>query len=103
MENDKPQEIELLEEDKHDITDSLAKKVMVWNLPAIILLVMINIACIKFLNSSMLAIISNLIGMVMQKLFEERSVVTNFFFGSSKSSKDKDKILNNNQDGRINK
>lgn len=77
-----------------DITDSLANKIMNWNLPLILVLVIVNIACVKWLDSVLLAIVSNVIGMVMQKLFEERSAVTNFFFGSSKGSKDKDRSLN---------
>lgn len=75
-----------------DITDSLGSKIMNMNLPIIILLVIINIVCIKYLDSGLLAIASNGIGMVMQKLFEERSTVTNFYFGSSKGSKDKEKL-----------
>ncbi len=82
-----------------DITDQLARKVMTWNLPIILLLVIINIFCVKFLDSTLLAIISNVIGMVMQKLFEERSVVTNFFFGSSQGSKQKDNLKNTNKNG----
>ncbi len=73
-----------------DITDSLANKIMNWNLPLVMLLVIINILCVKWLDSALLAVISNIIGMAMQKLFEERSAVTNFFFGSSKGSKQKD-------------
>jgi len=76
--------------DSKDITDSLAKRIMNINLPTIVLLVIINIACVKYLDSTLLAVISNIIGMTMQKLFEERSTVTNFFFGSSKGSKNKD-------------
>lgn len=76
-----------------DITDSLAHKIMNWNLPLILVLVIINIICVKYLDSALLAIVSNVIGMVMQKLFEERSAVTNFFFGSSKGSKDKESYL----------
>jgi len=75
-----------------DVTDELANRIMTWNLPIIILLVVINIACVKFLESTLLAIVSNVLGMVMQKLFEERSAVTNFYLGSSKGSKDKDNL-----------
>jgi len=77
-----------------DITDRLARNIMYINLPLIVVLVIINIACIKWLDSTLLAIVSNVIGMTMQKLFEERSVVTNFFFGSSKGSKDKENLFN---------
>jgi hypothetical protein len=76
-----------------DITDSLANKIMNRNLPFILALVIINILCVRYLDSALLAIVSNVIGMVMQKLFEERSAVTNFFFGSSKGSKEKEFFL----------
>ena len=77
-----------------DITDRLARNIMFINLPIIMVLVVVNIMCIKWLDSTLLAVVSNVIGMTMQKLFEERSVVTNFFFGSSKGSKDKENLFN---------
>ena len=78
-----------------DITDGLANKIMNWNLSLIFVLVILNIACVTYLDSALLAIVSNVIGMVMQKLFEERSSVTNFFFGSSQGSKQKNNLINN--------
>lgn len=80
-----------------DVADDMAQRIMIWNLPVIVLLVVVNIACIKLLDSALLAIVSNVIGMVMQKLFEERSTVTNFYLGSSKGSKDKDNFSFKNQ------
>jgi hypothetical protein len=86
-----------------DVTDDLANRIMTWNLPIIVLLVFVNIFCVKFLDSALLAIVSNVIGRVMQKLFEERSTVTNFYLGSSKGSKDKDNsFIKNQSNGKIN-
>ncbi len=82
-----------------DITDTLANKIMNWNLPLILVLVVLNIVCVRWLDSTLLAIVSNVIGMVMQKLFEERSAVTNFFFGSSQGSKQKDNLINSSKNG----
>jgi len=40
----------------------------------------------------LVAIVSNFIGITIGQLFNERQAVVNFFFGSSKGSKDKDKV-----------
>ena len=90
---DNTQNARSIYDNSKDITDSLAQKIMNWNLPFILALVLVNIACVRWLNSELLAVVSNVIGMVMQKLFEERSSVTNFFFGSSKGSKQKDNLI----------
>ena len=81
------------------MTDKLATRVMTWNLPGIFLMVLINIGCVKFLDSALLAIVSNVIGMVINQLNGERNNIINFFFGSSLGSKEKDKQPNGGQYG----
>ncbi|PKQ69394.1 hypothetical protein BZG01_00200 [Labilibaculum manganireducens] len=72
-----------------EMTDWLAKRIMNWNLPMLVLLIGINIVCLNYFESIALALISNIIGHVMQLLINERITVANFFLGSSKGSKDK--------------
>jgi hypothetical protein len=99
-----------LEEDKLDVentksareiynqskstADKLAVRIMNWNLPFLLIIVGANIACVKYFDSVLLAIISNIIGQVIQMLINERLTVINFFFGSSIGSKDKTNLLN---------
>jgi hypothetical protein len=76
-----------------DISDNIARRVMNWNLIFLAVMVAVNIACIKFLDSTLLAIVSNVIGQVIQMLINERLTVINFFYGSSRGSKDKDSTI----------
>jgi len=87
---------EMYEKTNHDTADKLADRVMKWNLPVILALVLINIASVIYLkeNGTVIAIISNFIGMAMGQLFTERQSVVNFFFGSSKGSKEKQDKIN---------
>jgi hypothetical protein len=76
-----------------EMTDWIARRIMNWNLPMLGLLVAANIACVHYFDSVALALVSNVIGMVMQQLINERTTLMNFFLGSSKGSQDKTKEL----------
>lgn len=77
--------------EKSEQADDIASTVMLWNLPAIALLLVIEICCIIYLKDygEILAIISGAIGAVVQALISERLTVVQFFFGSSQGSKKK--------------
>jgi hypothetical protein len=72
--------------------DKIADRIMKYNLPYILFLLVANCLAMFFLReySAILAIISNLIGMTLKSLFDERNCVTGFYFGSSMGSKNKD-------------
>lgn len=76
----------------HARADEIADHVMTWNLPIIVVLVIMNILVVTFIEGgALIAIASNFIGMAMKQLMSERQTVMNFFFGSSMGSKEKDK------------
>jgi len=79
----------------HDTTDKIADKIIKINLPMIIGLVLANIGAVLLLEGQgeIIAIVSNFIGIAIANLFSERQSVVNFFFGSSKGSKDKEKFI----------
>lgn len=72
--------------------DKIADRIMKYNLPYILFLLIANCLAMYFLKdySAILAIVSNLIGMTLKSLFDERNCVTGFYFGSSMGSKNKD-------------
>jgi hypothetical protein len=74
--------------------DEIANHIMKYNLPYILFLLVANCLAMFFLReySAILAIISNLIGMTLKSLFDERNCVTGFYFGSSMGSKNKDTL-----------
>ena len=74
------------------MADKIAVQVIKWNLPVIALLVVINVVVVHYFkdDASLIAIVSNIIGLTIGKLFTERQAVINFFFGSSIGSKEKD-------------
>jgi hypothetical protein len=65
---------------------------MKWNLWSILALVLVNGIAIYFLSeeAAVLATVSNLLGIVIKSLLDERKEVTGFYFGSSVGSKMKD-------------
>lgn len=80
----------------HEQADKVAQSIMAKNLPTIFILVLVNVASVcgaKYFNmpGEVLAIISNLIGIVIGQLLAERQSVVGFFFGSSLGSKMKNK------------
>ena len=70
---------------KNDKQDRIAEQIIRFNLPVIFLLVCINIALVYFLRdkeySTLIAIASNIIGVVIGNLMNERQAIINFFFG----------------------
>ena len=79
--------------------DKIADRIMKFNLPYIFILLVANVLAMFYLKdfSAILAIVSNLLGMTIKSLFDERNCVTGFYFGSSMGSKNKD--LNNQLKG----
>lgn len=77
--------------EKSDQADNIASTVMQWNLPAIGVLLIVEILSIIYLRdeATVLAIISTAVGAVTQALITERLTVVQFFFGSSHGSKKK--------------
>lgn len=76
----------------HEQTDKISERIMSWNLLAILALVLINGLAIYYLKeqAAVLATVSNLLGIVIKSLLDERKEVTGFYFGSSVGSKMKD-------------
>lgn len=76
---------------KSDMANDIATQIINRNLPIIALLVVINVALVYLMkdNSALIAIASNIIGVAIGNLFNERQAIVNFFFGSSIGSKDK--------------
>lgn len=85
-------------------SDKIADQVIKMNLPIIALLTIINISLVYFLQdkATLIAIASNIIGVVIGKLLGERQSIINFFFGSSVGSKEKDEKLHHIAQGRRN-
>ena len=84
----------IMYKEKNATADRIAIQISVWNLPLIILLIIINVIAVDYLNDVKLAIVSNFIGIAIKTLFDERATVINFFFGSSKGSTDKQDVIN---------
>jgi hypothetical protein len=80
---------------KHEMADTIAKRIIERNLPYIAVLVTANLALIHYMKTevALLAIASNIIGITIGNLFAERQAIVNFFFGSSLGSKQKQKQL----------
>lgn len=77
------------------MADQIAKQIITRNLLIIGLLVAMNIALVYYMqdHANLIAIASNIIGVAIGNLFNERQAIVNFFFGSSIGSKQKDDIL----------
>ncbi|NQY65966.1 MAG: hypothetical protein HRT38_20250 [Alteromonadaceae bacterium] len=78
------------------IADKIADRVMTQNLPYIFILLIVNVLAVYFLKDqgAIIATISNVLGMTIKSLFDERICVTGFYFGSSMGSKNKDEKAN---------
>lgn len=77
----------------HDMADQIATRVIKWNLWVVLLAVVIEIGFVYFIDDKILiATVSTIIGSITTALLQERQQIINFFFGSSKGSKDKDKL-----------
>lgn len=73
-----------------DMVDWIAKLTVRWNHWLMILLTVINILCAKFFDSVVLAMISQVIGMIIGHLANERATVFNYYLGSKKENKKKE-------------
>ncbi len=76
----------------HEQADKIAGSIMRWNLPSMMLMAAIQVAVIilakKYdLDVTIVAIVSNILGLVINSLISERQSVVGFFFGSSLGSK----------------
>lgn len=76
-----------------DVADNIASSIFRFNLWFVIGLVGVLVFCAKYLDSTILAIISAVIGAIIRDLMAERQQVNTFLFGSSKGSKAKDKQI----------
>jgi len=76
----------------HEMADKIADRVIKWNLWVVMVAITIEIGAVILINDKVLiAIISGAIGAVTTALLQERQQIINFFFGSSRGSKEKDK------------
>lgn len=76
----------------HKMADEIAQRVMKWNLWVVLIALVIEVLFVYFVDDKVLvAVISGAIGLITGALLSERQQVINFFFGSSRGSKDKDK------------
>lgn len=83
----------------HKMADDIASKIIKYNVWFIIILLLANIAVPIYIEETgTVALIASLIGASVSYLWNERAVVIAFFFGSSKSSKDKTKLMTDNLD-----
>jgi len=85
-------------EKKSEMADYIARRVTLYNLPIIFLLVIALIVCTWLLKDNvLLALISSTITGVVTYLFNERQTLITFFFGSSAGSKEKQKAILDNK------
>ena len=72
--------------------DKIAERVMRFNLPFIVALVIINCVVLHFFrnDAALLAAVSNVLGMAIKSLFDERKEVTGFYFGGSMDASERE-------------
>jgi hypothetical protein len=75
----------------HATADGIANKIINYNLIILIALLGIQVYVIMNVDGQVAAVITSAVGTMVGALINERNTVVNFFFGSSKGSKDKDK------------
>ena len=80
----------------HEQADKIAERIMAWNLPCLLFLALAQVIVIYLakqfdLSVEIVAIVSNVLGLLIKSLLDERLSVVGFFFGSSLGSKTKDK------------
>lgn len=86
--------------EKSTMANSVAKFIIRFNLPIIVVLLCIEIYCVFKLKEhpEILALISASVGGITTALLSERQAVINFFFGSSAGSKAKQEHIESNKD-----
>lgn len=68
---------------RHRMADTIAARIMVWNLPAVLLLACANIPIAIYVDDvSAAQLLGNLLGAACQQLWLERRTVVEFFFGA---------------------
>lgn len=83
--------------DKSSQADKVAHSIMVFNLPAIIALLLLNGAAVYYIENPAVAVaIGNAIGASISFLWQERQQIVGFFFGSSLGSKAKGEFIKKN-------
>mgnify|MGYP003650234731 CR=1 FL=1 len=86
---------DMYKETDHDVADYVAKRVINYNLWVVLGAIVIEVFSVIYIDDKVLiAIISGAVGSFTTALLQERQQIINFFFGSSKGSKDKQKFLN---------
>jgi len=76
---------------KNTMADKIAERIIKWNLWAVLLLLIANLAVAHFITNPIIAVaLGNLIGGSISSLWQERLQIISFFFGSSMGSKEKD-------------
>ena len=70
----------------------IANKIIKENLWILLGLVLVQVAVVMFVHGQVAAVITGVVGTITGALINERNTVVNFFFGSSKGSKDKDQL-----------
>ncbi len=79
--------------------ERIASTIMRYNLPAIGVLVGIEIVCVVIINDkTLIAVISTATGGVITSLINERLMLIQYFFGSSHGSKQKQKIIDSKKE-----
>ena len=81
----------MYQETRHVMADDIAKRVIKWNLVGVAIAIIVEVGSVMVIDDKVLiAIISGAIGGVTTALLQERQQIINFFFGSSRGSKEKD-------------
>ena len=76
----------------NETADLIANKIIKENLWILLGLVLVQVGVVVFVHGQVAAVITGVVGTITGALINERNTVVNFFFGSSKGSKDKDKL-----------
>ncbi|MEL6849615.1 MAG: hypothetical protein AAFP92_13930 [Bacteroidota bacterium] len=72
----------------------LGRLITIRNLPVMVLAIVIQVIAMFYLDDvALIAIVSNLVGQVIQFLINQEMTITNYFYGSSRGSKLKNKTL----------
>ena len=76
----------------NEMADLIAGKIIKENLWLLLGLVIVQVLVVMFVEGQIAAVVTGVVGTITGALINERNTVVNFFFGSSKGSKDKDKV-----------
>lgn len=87
---DKQSAREMYQNTDHNMADSIANKIINWNLWIMLILVAVQVLVIMYVDGQVAAVVTGIVGTITGALINERNTVVNFFYGSSKGSKDKD-------------